>query len=106
MALVFMGNRVKKPNSKCSLQLITDDFQQLLSSEAVLQSRGRHLAHPCLRVMSWGVPPAAVQCDSRVGWAGPAQRPEKETEAEAAVTHRLAACPPPLTPFATCGQRG
>lgn len=75
MVLVFMGNRVKKPNSKCSLQLITDDFQQLLSSEAVrvLQSRGGHLAHPFLRVMSWGVPPAAMQCDSRVGWAGPAQ---------------------------------
>ena len=106
MVLVFMGNRVKKLNSKCSLQLITDDFQQLLSSEAVVRSRGGQLAQPCLRVMSWGVSPAAVQCEPRVGWAGPEQRPEPDTETQPAVTHRLAACPPPLSPFATCGQRG
>ena len=72
--LVFMWTRIKKPNSKCDLQLINDHFQQSLSSEAVLRSRGGQLiAHPCLRVMSWGVPPAAMQCDSRVGWAGPTQ---------------------------------
>lgn len=75
MVLVFMGNRFKSLIQKCSLQLITDDFSNYCHQRQFefYKSRGGHLAHPFLRVMSWGVPPAAMQCDSRVGWAGPAQ---------------------------------